>query len=85
MIVGDSLDYHNNMKFSTQDQDNDRDPGYCADRFSSGWWFNECYKANPNGLYTDSEKNGWEYNTWFPWKNLYLSLKTTQLMIRPRA
>lgn len=83
--VGDSLDYHNSMKFSTPDQDNDLDIGSCADQYNCGWWFNECYEANPNGPYTNSEKTGWHYNVWFHWKNSYISLKTIRLMIRPRA
>ncbi|XP_052683832.1 fibrinogen-like protein A [Crassostrea angulata] len=83
--AGDSLDYHNNMKFSTPDQDNDLDTGSCAGGYNCGWWFNKCYRANPNGAYTDSEKTGWHYNVWYHWKSSYISLKTIRLMIRPRA
>ncbi|KAJ8311469.1 hypothetical protein KUTeg_010824 [Tegillarca granosa] len=40
--------YHNNMKFSTVDRDNDRNGGNCAS--SSGYWYNTCYTlANING------------------------------------
>ncbi|XP_052715844.1 ryncolin-1-like [Crassostrea angulata] len=84
--AGDSLDYSNNMNFTTLDQDNDRSSGVnCATKYRSGWWFNECYRANPNGEYTDSEKTGYTYITWKHWKNSYISLKSIQLMIRPRA
>uniref|UniRef100_K1RI05 Tenascin n=1 Tax=Magallana gigas TaxID=29159 RepID=K1RI05_MAGGI len=83
--AGDSLDYHNNMKFSTLDQDNDRDGGNCATYWRSVWWFNSCFRANPNGQYTDSEKTGSKYVTWIHWKDSFISLKSIQLMIRPRA
>lgn len=83
--AGNSLDYHNNMTFSTPDQDNDGYSGNCANYYRSGWWFDSCYYANPNGQYTDSEKNGTKYIVWHHWENSYMSLKAIQLMIRPRA
>eukprot|EP00105_Crassostrea_gigas_P046213 XP_019930361.1 PREDICTED: microfibril-associated glycoprotein 4-like [Crassostrea gigas] len=82
--AGDSLDYHNNMKFSTPDQDNDNYGSSCATIWRSGWWFNNCFYTNPNGQYTDSEKNGTKNIVWYHWKNSYKSLKSIQLMIRPR-
>nr|XP_034338043.1 microfibril-associated glycoprotein 4 isoform X2 [Crassostrea gigas] len=84
--IGDSLDYNNNMKFSTRDQDNDRwDSSNCAVKYRSAGWFNDCYHANPNGEYADSEKTGGKYIYWYHWKNSVISLKSIQLMIRPRA
>ncbi|XP_065934031.1 angiopoietin-related protein 7 isoform X2 [Magallana gigas] len=84
--AGDSLNYNNNMKFSTPDQDNDgRSSGNCAANRRTGWWFKWCTYTNPNGEYTDSEKSGSEYITWWHWKNSHISLKSIQLMIRPRA
>lgn len=86
VIVGDALDYNNNMTFSTPDQDNDiYSSDNCATRFKSAWWFKACSFANPNGPYTDSENNGHQYIAWYSWKNVWISLKSMQLMIRPRA
>uniref|UniRef100_A0A8W8JR31 Fibrinogen C-terminal domain-containing protein n=1 Tax=Magallana gigas TaxID=29159 RepID=A0A8W8JR31_MAGGI len=82
--AGDSLNVHNNMKFSTPDEDNDNSRGSCASEFKSGWWFDKCYLANPNGQYTVSEITGPGYITWKLWKNSSISLKSIQLMIRPR-
>lgn len=36
-IVGDTLFYNNNMKFTTLDQDNDLDSTNCATHWRSGW------------------------------------------------
>uniref|UniRef100_A0A8W8JLR7 Fibrinogen C-terminal domain-containing protein n=1 Tax=Magallana gigas TaxID=29159 RepID=A0A8W8JLR7_MAGGI len=84
--AGDSLGLHNNMKFSTPDQDNDGNSnGNCASAYRSAGWFNRCYYANPNGQYIDSEEIGYEYLAWYSWKNSWISLKTIKLMIRPRA
>ncbi|XP_011431020.4 fibrinogen-like protein 1 [Magallana gigas] len=84
--AGDGLNYNTNMKFSTRDQDNDECDCDCANERRSAWWFDYCAYANPNGLYTDSEKTGSTYYImWSKWKNSYMSLKTMQLMIRPRA
>uniref|UniRef100_K1PMC4 Fibrinogen C domain-containing protein 1-B n=1 Tax=Magallana gigas TaxID=29159 RepID=K1PMC4_MAGGI len=74
------------MKFTTRDEDNNRyDNVNCATMFRSAWWFDDCYYANPNGQYTDSEKTGFEYITWYHCKNPFISLKTMRLMFRPRA
>eukprot|EP00105_Crassostrea_gigas_P010506 XP_011425801.1 PREDICTED: tenascin-R [Crassostrea gigas] len=84
--AGDGMDYNNNRKFSTLDQDNDRwDSVNCATYHRSAWWFNDCTLTNPNGEYADSEKTDEKYVTWWHWKNSWMSLKSIQLMIRPRA
>ena len=40
--------YHNGMKFSTLDNDNDKDSGNCAALSKSGWWYNRCHQININ-------------------------------------
>lgn len=46
---------HDNMRFSTKDNDNDRSAKYnCADIHRGGWWYDSCYDAQLNhkgGLY----------------------------------
>ena len=32
----------NGTKFSTPDNDNDKDTSNCAASYSSGWWYNNC-------------------------------------------
>ena len=41
----DSLSFpHNETKFSTNDQDNDKwSSGSCANKYNGGWWFNDCH------------------------------------------
>ena len=36
------------MKFSTPDNDNDKNSGNCAAKYKSGWWHNNCYTININ-------------------------------------
>ncbi|CAC5366805.1 Fibrinogen-like protein A,Ryncolin-4,Angiopoietin-related protein 7,Ficolin-3,Ficolin-1-B,Ficolin-2,Ryncolin-1,Tenascin-R,Fibrinogen-like protein 1,Fibrinogen C domain-containing protein 1-A,Ryncolin-3,Tenascin,Fibrinogen C domain-containing protein 1,Ryncolin-2,Techylectin-5B,Angiopoietin-2,Fibrinogen alpha chain,Ficolin-1-A,Ficolin-1,Fibrinogen C domain-containing protein 1-B,Angiopoietin-4 [Mytilus coruscus] len=53
--AGDSLAYHNNMQFSTTDQDNDKSSSKCVTNFGP-WWHNDCNKSGLNkklstGLY----------------------------------
>ena len=38
----------NGMKFSTPDNDNDKNKGNCAVSSKSGWWYNGCYYININ-------------------------------------
>ena len=51
----DKLQYHDKMKFSTYDQDNDVDTGNCASNHAGGWWYrggetinDKCSAANLN-------------------------------------
>ncbi|XP_065503546.1 fibrinogen-like protein 1-like protein [Caloenas nicobarica] len=39
---------HDNMKFSTNDQDHDTYSGNCASRFGGGWWYSACYSVRLN-------------------------------------
>ena len=38
----------NGMKFSTPDNDNDKNSDNCAATYKSGWWYNSCYLINLN-------------------------------------
>ena len=50
--AGDSLNYHNDMKFSTKDKDQDKLPnGHCALAYTGAWWYNRCYQSNLNALH----------------------------------
>ena len=77
--------YHNGMKFSTRDNDNDRHPETnCAQQFTSAWWFNACYLSHLNGPYydhpnTDAVNEG---VLWYSWKGWNYSLKFTEMKAR---
>ena len=42
---------HNGQRFSTTDRDNDESIRRCATEYESGFWFDNCWYINPNGLY----------------------------------
>ena len=48
------------MKFSTPDQDNDNRNllDTCANLSSGAFWYNNCLKVNPLGLYGDTSGKG---------------------------
>ena len=51
--VGEDMFNHvsnrlNGMKFSTPDNDNDKNSGKCAVTYKSGWWYNSCQCININ-------------------------------------
>ncbi|KAM3910824.1 ficolin-2-like [Leptodactylus fuscus] len=82
--AGDSMSYHNLMKFSTKDQDNDLNKGDCATVCSSGWWYNHCYHANLNGLYLVGEHSNKKIGLhWHTGKGLTYSYKRSEMKIRP--
>ena len=60
----DRLKYHNDMKFSTKDQDNDKWSSHCSVRWGEGgWWYRDCYHSNLNGSYNVTTSKGlyWTY------------------------
>ncbi|XP_061176270.1 ficolin-2-like [Saccostrea echinata] len=81
--ASDSFTYHNGNKFSTKDQDNDRDSRHCAVQFHGGWWYYDCHRSNLNGQYALYALFDWKYPTWKHWK-YNEALKKTQMMIRHR-
>ncbi|XP_078135909.1 microfibril-associated glycoprotein 4-like isoform X2 [Sander vitreus] len=83
--AGDSLSYHNKMKFSTFDKDQDKWPWNCASSFLGAFWYNSCHYANPNGVYrlgTNSTFSAVGVK-WQTWKGRDYSLKAISMKIRP--
>ena len=83
--AGDSLAWHNGMKFTTKDRDNDLKSGVqCAQEYKGAWWYNKCHSSNLNGLYLrghhTSEADG---VNWYYWRRNSYSLKKTEMKIRP--
>ena len=57
--AGDSMSYHNGMKYSTYDQDNDAaNETNCAQLFKGAWWYKHCHESNLNGAYLGTPANG---------------------------
>ncbi|CAF3471243.1 unnamed protein product [Rotaria socialis] len=82
---GDSFSYHNNMQFSTKDQDNDANPGSCAQLYNGAWWYYTCHESNLNGGYLRGP-HPTIYAAgvnWLAFRGHYYSLKTTEMKIRP--
>ncbi|KAM5135076.1 ficolin-2-like [Mantella aurantiaca] len=81
--AGDTMEYHSNRPFTTYDQDNDRSSSNCADSWSGGWWYDNCYYANMNGEYKLPTQNnsyvGINWKTDQGWNFFY---KYTEMKIR---
>lgn len=79
--AGDSLYWHDGMKFSTPDRDNDTGDKHCAQLYNSGWWFKQCFDTNLNGLYGKGVSH---YRmSWFTFDRMHKGLKEARMMIRP--
>ena len=77
---GDSLGYHNEMPFSTQDHGQRKT---CANNHQGAWWYNRCHVSNLNGLYpqTGSSANS-EYMSWFNLKSVHGGIIFSEMKIR---
>ncbi|XP_072300020.1 microfibril-associated glycoprotein 4-like [Eucyclogobius newberryi] len=83
--AGDSLTYHNNMKFTTFDKDQDLLSGNSAKQYLGAFWYNSGHETNPNGVYRWGADNtlsalGVEWKTW---KGFDYSLKSISMKTHP--
>ena len=86
--AGDSLiDHQNRQFFSTSDQDNDEVVPSCAADYAGGWWYGSCPESNLNGPMgvggSQLDKPG-RGVVWESFKGLGVSLKQTEMKMRPR-
>ncbi|CAL4109099.1 unnamed protein product [Meganyctiphanes norvegica] len=76
--IGDGMEYHNGMGFSTMDQDHDIDNDLHCSAVSGGggWWSRDCYRVLLTGPYGTG---------YFHWSsiNSYYTLSKAQMMVRP--
>ena len=77
----DCLAYHNEMKFSTKDRDNDAYSGSCATRYTGAWWYKKCYASNLNGQYLKSKSDS-KSVTWICSPKGTISHKFAEMKVR---
>ncbi|CAB4041184.1 Hypothetical predicted protein [Paramuricea clavata] len=84
--AGDSLIYHNGMKFSTKDQDNDHASVNCAVACKGSWWYNSCKYSNLNGQYftTGEGETSNPGILWHYWKSDGRYMKKTEMKTRSK-
>ena len=81
-----SLKFHDGMKFSTFDKDQDTWKKNCASVYFGGFWYKNCHAGNPNGLYLWGKVPKSKYGEgimWYHFRGHYYSLKSISMKIRP--
>ena len=88
--AGDNLKHHSGMKFTTKDNDNDKDAKHnCANLHKGAWWYKACHESNLNGQYLSGDHSsyadGVNWKDWFPEEDRghRYSLKTTEMKLHP--
>ncbi|XP_066023241.1 microfibril-associated glycoprotein 4-like [Pocillopora verrucosa] len=85
--AGDSMTAHSNMRFSTNDQDNDPDSSrHCSQHFKGAWWYRSCHHSNLNGLYLNGSQVSFADGVnWLSFRGYHYSLKRTEMKVRTKA
>ena len=81
-VPDDALKTHNNMSFTTYDNDNDIYDGNWAVLYPGGWWYNGCHLAFLNGKYLEMT-SGPSGMVWYQWKTDWTHPTFSRMMIRP--
>ncbi|CAC5400053.1 unnamed protein product [Mytilus coruscus] len=80
--AGDNMAYHNNIRLSTKDNDNDTIGSQnCAATYTGGWWFGSCVISHLNGLFKGKGAQG---ISWYYWRKSHDTIQTSTMMIRKR-
>ncbi|XP_059139804.1 angiopoietin-related protein 7-like [Physella acuta] len=78
--ASDQFYYHNGMKFTTKDKDNDEAEKNCSHYRKGGWWYKACQNVNVNALWrSEGEFTGVFWETVTPDHG---SLDTIEIKIR---
>ena len=83
--VGINWSAMNGLRFSTSDSDNGKGSRVCAVEFPSGWWLDDCFNMNLNGVYRPSPgsvPSSSQGIHWGEWLSHSESLKETLMMMR---
>ena len=81
--AGDSLTWHNGMKFTTRNHDNDANSNNCAVKYKGAWWYKYCHTSNLNGLYLSGNHTSYADGViWYNWLGHHYSLKVTEMKVK---
>lgn len=86
--AGDSLSWHSDKQFSTNDKDRDSYTGNCAHFHKGGWWYNMCAHSNLNGIWYRGGHYRSRYQDgvyWAEFRGGAYSLKKVSMMIKPNV
>ncbi len=77
------MTYHDGYPFSTIDSDNDASDGYnCAEEYSSGWWYNNCYNSHLNGINRESVAGALNEIIWISFRDFYGSMTKAEMALK---
>ncbi|XP_058120160.1 microfibril-associated glycoprotein 4-like [Anopheles ziemanni] len=78
---GDAMRNDKDEKFSTFDQDNDKDERHCAEQRHGAWWYWHCTHSNLNGRYQNTTDDVSAMSS-YDFKKDWRGLSYSRMMIR---
>ncbi|CAL1300937.1 unnamed protein product [Larinioides sclopetarius] len=79
--AGDGIRDADNTLFSTKDKRYDEAKHVCTEEKRGGWWYKDCSRSNPNGVYIPGGQDDKKSINWYPWTN-YDALFALEMKIR---
>ena len=76
--AGDSLNFHFNRRFYT----NDHDTSDCAKTHYGGWWYKTCLHSNLNGLYPQNNEEAITFISWYYLRDSWGGIIFSEMKLR---
>ena len=81
--IGNGMFTATEEKFSSWDNDNDKNYHWnCAEFLKGGWWYYECFYSGLNGLFYNESNSNPDHMSWPNWGPFYGGIKFSEMKVR---
>ena len=81
--IGNGMFTATEEKFSTWDNDNDKNYHWnCAEFLKGGWWYYECFYSSVNGLFYNKSNPNPDHMSWPNWGQFYGGITFSEMKVK---